>query len=198
MTHYKLLIDNNNLPVSTDEVNEHLKLSIVDIEDDINLSLMIRAVLSFSEKFTNQDIMKKTYVAYIDNWLTEIELARCPFVSISSIKYYDVNDVLQTVGSSNYYVPYNPFYSSIFFNNTYDFPSLSSKKQPIEITFVAGMALADANVPKDIKLAILNHIAFIYENRGDCLGDSEGNDILYKFLPPTSRMILSKYKILEV
>lgn len=201
MNEYQITEDNEDLALSTDEVNEHLKTSITDITKDALMSLLVKAVESFGENYTKRFFTIKTVQTYRNFWGPSYCLERSPFVAIKSVTYNDVDNASQTVAASNYYVNYSSFYTGLFFDGSvFSFPALADRPQSILINFTAGYASDYEEMPKDLKAAMLNHLALVWENRGDCTGTGviANFDFLYKNLPSTSRMIYDTYTIKEI
>lgn len=201
MNEYKLQTDNTNLALSTAEVNEHLKTSFTDVTTEVLISAMIKAVEQFGEGYTKRTFLNKTFRLFLDCWPSiYVELDRSPLVSITSVKYYDTDGVLQTVDAGDYYKTFSHAYSRLVWNDSFVAPTLRSRMQQIEIDFVAGYGATSADLPQALKLAMLNHLALLWENRGDCDTATLKGDVsfFYKNLPNTSRILYSHYTILEI
>jgi len=174
-------------------VKEHIRASQDNsTEDELIRSYMATARLCF-EGFTRRTLITTTYKTYRDIWQSGYEIRRSPLQTIESVKYYDTDNVLQTLDSSNYYITNETDYSRLIFNNDAVLPSLKNREQAIEITFKAGYGDAMEDIPYDIRVALLQHIASMYENRGDCI-----DSVCSNLLPATASMIYSKYKIIEM
>ena len=61
--------------------------------------------------------------------------------------------------------------------------------QAVEIIFTAGYGPDTTDVPADVKFAMLNHIADLYSNRGDC--DSSG-------IASKTKSLYDKIKIIDI
>lgn len=197
MNQYELITDNEEFALSIEEVNDHLKTSFTKISADPYLSMLVKAVETFGENFTKRTFTNKTYRSYRDFWQTTYLLERSPFVSIETVTFNDENQVSQTVSDSNYYNNFSAFYSNIIFIDSFTFPNLSSRVQSIQIDFVAGYGIEDETIPNDLKAAMLNHLAELYSNRGDCKNTATA-DFMLKNLPDSSRLLYSMYVITEI
>lgn len=109
-----------------------------------------------------------------------------PVVSISSVKYYDVNNVLQTVSASFYslytdelgpYCRMNPA--------TFQWPSVYNRPDAVQVTFVAG----DATVNPAIKQAALLLVQHWYQL--SISAGSSGTDTQNFQAPPAVDALLS-------
>jgi len=168
-TNYLLNTDAIVEPLTINYVKDYLRISTTD--DDTLISDLITTARNYGEKYTGRDFINKTYISYLDCFpsnYVEIELRKSKLDSIISIEYYK-NDVLTTIDSSIYYFTEYNDYSSILVKDGKSWPTdADNRKQAVKITFISGYGATDANVPQGIKMAMLAHIANMYENRGDC------------------------------
>ena len=130
--------------------------SNITAEDDL-----LRDYIKFAgkqvEHYTNRVIGTSTLTGYLDDWPTDrngdtvITINRNPVTSISSVKYYDSSNVLQTlVVNTDYIVDTVAAPARIYMINT---PDLYTRPNAIEIEFVAGYASISAVDPR-IKQAV--------------------------------------------
>lgn len=182
----------NELPITLEDIKSYLKLSDYNDVVDNDLTLMCQTALDYAEKYSRQFFTPKRVTTSRCFWgefrngeyCNYFTLRRSPLQSIESIKYDDEN----TLDESLYKViKKQGYYGKVALLGT-DFPELKNDWLPIEITFIAGYD----SVPNDVKLAMLQHIASMWLNRGDCDNDT------YNRCPKISRDIYKKYKIIEV
>lgn len=177
--------------IPIDEIKKYLKLNQYNVALDEELSLMCATALSYAEKYTRQFFVKKSVTTTRCFWgemrnglfNKVFTLRRCPLVEVESIKYDDD----KVLPAENYKVIKKAGnYGQIILCG--NLPELETEWMPIEIKFVAGYE----KLPYDIKLAMLQHIASMWMNRGDCDNDT------YNKCPKISKDIYKKYKIMEV
>lgn len=157
-----------NKPLTLDSVKSYLRINLSDKSQDDFLEILIDAATNFGEKYTNRDFINKTYTTFRDNFQDCFELRRSRVSDVTSVKYL-ISDVLTTVAITVWGFTDVTDYSEIFLKEDQQWPTdVDLIPQAVEITFIAGYGADDTNVPADIKLAMLSHIAFIFENRGDC------------------------------
>lgn len=185
-----------------DDVKTHLRISLSETGDDTYITNLISAITTFTEQITRRDLINKTWTAYLDRFPPsfvfcdqadngKILIERSRLQSITSIKYL-VDNVLVTIDPATYYFTISPDFSSIYLVNGQSWPSNADvRKQVIQIAFVSGFGATNTSVPQDLKFAMMQHIAAMYENRGDCM-DCAGN------LPQESNLIYMQYKINKV
>ena len=165
---YHVTVAPANLPISLATLKEHLKLDPSDTSQDGYLTLIIEAVRICAEEEMKRILINTTFLTYRDLFNCCIELRKSKFQSLVRFKYLK-DDILTTVSSDLYYITNELAYSSIYLKDGECYPvDLDNRFQAIEIEFVAGYGTTDASIPQDIKLALLNHAAVLYENRGDC------------------------------
>lgn len=182
-----------NQPLQLDTVKTYLKISLTDKTQDDLLNIYIDAATDFAEKYMNRDLINKTYTTFRDDFNDCFELRRSRVSSIASIKYL-ISDVLTTVATTVYGFTDVTDYSDIFLEEDQEWPTdVDDVLQAVEIIFIAGYGATDSSIPADIKIALLSHIAFMYENRGDCdLSGMKGN------LPVTARNIYNSNRLINI
>jgi len=200
LSEYKTKTDNSNLPLTTVEVNNHLKESFSDISTEVYLSALIKAVQKFGEQFTRREFLTKTFINYRNEWKNGYELRRSKYQSIVSVKYIDENEDTQTVSSENYAITDSEEYSYLYFKDDFDYPSLvSDNPQSIIIEFSAGYGIDESYIPDNIKTAMLHHLARLWAQRGDCPDEGKGFDsIIAQALPPEAKLLYSMEQIIDV
>lgn len=106
----------------------------------------------------------------------QIELLRPPLISLSTVRYYDADNVLQTVDPASYYVT-DDLVPRVRFVDAYDMPCTYGRDDALQIEYVAGYAPVPAdpdadppteidyrsNVPASIKQAILLAVQLQYD-----------------------------------
>jgi len=151
-------------PISLTEAKKQLNVDFED--DDTFIGNLIKSAREYCEKLQNRAYVTQTLEIALDDFpCDEIELPRPPLQSVTSVKYYDVDDTENTFSSSNYYVDTYSEKGKISLNyNTY-FPITTLRpKNGVIIRYIAGHGVA-ADVPMRIKQAILLLVAHWYENR---------------------------------
>lgn len=139
---YRLLNAPSTLPVSLDQVKEHLKLDTTDISDDAYLTSLVKSVVYFAEKYTGRDILTKQYLTYRDTFYSPISLKKVIVQSVDSVKYL-LDDVLTTLATDQYYLTdVQDFFGEIWAVDGVTFPTnVDVKKQAIQIIFRAGYGI---------------------------------------------------------
>lgn len=102
-----------------------------------------------------------------------IRLTRPPVLSVSSVKYYDASNALQTVSPSDYYVT-DEQVPELRFVTAFARPTLYDRPDALRVEYVAGYTPTGspaetqsdfaANVPQTLKDAVLLGVQLLYDN----------------------------------
>lgn len=162
---YQIYKSATTLPVSVADAKTHLRITHSD-HDDLIADLLWGAVKAF-EKRANVCLSSQTWKAFFDKAYDVIELWKYPITGISSIRYYDDDNVMQTLSTSDYFsnidqgsTGYDPRPCVIEIEDT---PSTYTRDDALVITFTAGYTSIDY----DVKQAILAWVYRMYENPND-------------------------------
>ena len=154
-------------PISLTEAKSHLRVDHSN-EDDL-IDILRQAAREMVENHTNRSLITQTREITIDYFplhLTNgwgcVPLTHGPVSSVTSVEYYDGDDVEQTLNSSLYWVDTNSGIPKIVVKNSW--PSTYDKPNAITITYVAGYGAA-SDVPSPLRQAMLLILGHLYENR---------------------------------
>jgi len=194
---YKVSVppDPNNLAVTLETFKLHIKRT--STAEDTVLKLYLNAAINYAEGFIRRDLITRTYQTFRDFfplpggsegyyvapynlpsgpngvWPTAtgnigFEIRKSPLQSIEVIEYLK-NAVFQTVATTVYYNTLEADYSEVLTLENQQWPTDADRRlQTIRITFKNGFGDTEANIPKDIQNAILEHATALWANRGDC------------------------------
>lgn len=178
-------------PISLIEVKAQIRVD--NSEEDALLTTYISAARLAFERLTHgHTLIATTFVEHVPDWGDEcrmrwyhpnstgwhpLRLSRGKVSSISSITYYDADDVSQTLTGHTTDITATP---ALVRMQTAPWPVLSCKRiRPITVTYVAGYASAGA-VPQDIKVALLSLVAHWYWGR-EAYAESEMKSVPMQF-----------------
>jgi len=182
---YILLTGAKASPVSLDQVKTNLRIDGDDF--DAQLLSLISVATAYGENTTGRDFINKTYKGFLDCFpdssCRSIEIKKSKLQSITSIEYY-IDGILTIFDSSKYFITESPDFAKIYLNEDESWPAVDRRPQAVVITFVAGYGDDSCNVPSGIQQAILQNIAYMFNNAGDC---SDVSDPIFKnmYLPYT-------------
>ncbi|MCO6358552.1 head-tail connector protein [Roseivirga pacifica] len=134
-------------PLTVEEAKR--QLNYFHSEDDDQVADFIADATDEAQDYTGITMLYTTVEETLDRFpCSTFELGGIPFVKIESIKYYDTDDALQTLASSEYRVDSHATYARLQPVNTW--PSTKCKLNAVLITYVVGYAgVASANADDD-------------------------------------------------
>ena len=157
-------------PVSVIEAQEHMNAP-EGYNETVIFGLIEAATGIFEEK-SGKVLVEQTW-AYSFNSVDNsgiVCIPKVPLLSVESITYYDTDNVLQTDDVENYWVTaYGKDKGTVEPKSGFSWPSTYARRDAVTITFTAGYGQKGA-VPKEIKLAILETVTYLFHNRGVVVG----------------------------
>lgn len=159
-------------PVSIDEVKLHCLRGDLTNDHNATLTVLIGAAASYLDGWTGilgRCLVEQTWRQDFDCFWRSFRLPLYPVISITSLKYDDVDGVEQTVSSANYRLLDDDLGSYVKLVDDYDTPSIQSDggSPHVRIVYKAGYANIGAatTVPDAIKSAMLLLIEHWFNNR---------------------------------
>lgn len=154
-------------PVTTSEAKTHLRVS--SSTDDTYIGNLITATRELCENYTGRCFINQTFTWTLDGFpLADWDyliFPRAPLSSVTSVTYYDSNNVQQTWSSSEYDVDTADNLGRLRPKDGYSWPSTYARPASVTVTFVAGYGASASSVPQSIKQAMFLHIADLYDIR---------------------------------
>ncbi|MCK5602297.1 head-tail connector protein [Candidatus Pacearchaeota archaeon] len=205
---YIITTDNTELIVSLEDMKAYLKVD--SSADDALITSMIITSQQLIERYIRRELLNKTFTMFLDffpyykaygstiegnfNNYT-IQVKRSKLNTLNSIQYFTDN-VLTTLDASLYDFTVDNDYSRIYLlDRSALWPTTDERKQSVQIEFIAGYGDAASDVPEALKTAIKIIVAYMYENRGDCVVSNIRSDLI---MLSGASIILDFYKILEI
>ena len=152
-------------PVTLAEAKAHLRVDGTD--EDALITSLIEASRQICELFHGRAYVTRTYTGQLAEFPAgnaEIVLPYPPAASVTSIKYYDSDDVLQTMDTADYETDLKAEPAVIRPVSGGSWPSTRVRFDAIAIEWVAGFGAAAA-VPERIKAAVKLQLSDLFENR---------------------------------
>jgi len=198
------------LAVSLPTVKNHLKITGTN-QDDL-LTAYITAAIDYAEKFTRRDFITRTYKTFRDFFpgFSEgyyqnvfsilpsdvgnigFEIRKSPLQTIDLIQYF-VAGVLTTVDATTYYNTLEGDYSEVLTVASAAWPTNADiRLQAVQVTFKTGFGDSDTDMPPWVTEGVIQHVADMYANRGDCGEFGDKNGLL---LPRVSKMLYLQNRI---
>ena len=184
-----------NPPVTLDTFKQHINVTH-SLTDGI-LQLYLDAAIQFAERYTGRYLITRTFSTFRDFFPNPsqnegyypygriptgattlipstignvgFEIRRSPLQSVNSITYTDNSGNPQTVDPTTYYNTVEEDYSEILLAQDSDWPTdANNRMQSIDISFVCGLGNDETEIEACWKVAIMEHAAMLWANRGDC------------------------------
>lgn len=155
------------LAVTVSEFEDHLNFEDGHPDADIFLESFIRAAQLRIERDTGRALTHADYLLTLDGMPSCIALPRDPVVSVASVQYLDADWQWQTLASDQYFVSGLGRDAGVAIVPAKDviWPQVGFANSSVRITFNAGYGATAADVPADLKGAVLMLAAHLYENR---------------------------------
>ena len=171
-------------PVTLQEVKEYLRVD--DSTDERIIRPFIETARRFCEEHTGRALMTQTLTLFIDAfediddplfegirtgpylnyYKNYVVLPRSPVVSVTHVKTFDDSDTETVFAASKYFLDSAREPARIVLRTGETFPTALRVANAIEVKYVVGYT-SQFNIPEPLRLGILQHIAYLYEHRGD-------------------------------
>lgn len=172
---YSLVAAATVLPVSVNECKADLRIDSAE-EDDL-IESYILAASKLSSEIVGRKLINESWLFSLRSGACEIEMPFTPISSLTSIQYWDSDNVTQTLNVADFYVRNFDTHTTIEPVDTFTWPAFFNRRDALNITFVAGFGATGANVPDTIKRAIRLTVAHWYENRTAVLVGVTANEL---------------------
>ena len=159
MSTFNIIVQPTNLAVSVAEMEDQLR---ADLTDETSLiTAKIKTAIDYVENKSGRSLITQTCEMKFDKW-QKFTLLRSPIQSITSIKYFDKDNVEHTVDSNLYFLDNQTI--RLHYNKEY--PSVDLREgESITVTYVTGYGDDSTDVPERYREAIKLLAAYYYENR---------------------------------
>jgi len=150
-------------PITSTEAKVHLRVDHTD--EDSLIAILIQAARETVEQRTGRSLITQSRTIKMDYFpqTNTIQIPYGPLISVTSVKYYDEDNVQQTMSASLYEVDTYSNVPRIVVTDSW--PATYDKINAVEIIYSAGYGAAGSNVPKPLKQAMYLILGHLYENR---------------------------------
>jgi len=177
--------------ISLAEAKAFLRVDSDYDDDDSYITSLIGVATNVVEQFTRRRLITQTYNIYYDEFPPYMDLQVGNVASVTHVKYYDTDNSLQTLDTSEYDVDIRVKPGRIYQAEDGNFPDTYERANSVEVEFVVGSAASD--VEDAIKQAMYIVIGRYYENRQDVVMGTQVNE-----LPLMVDHLLTPYRLLEL
>jgi uncharacterized phiE125 gp8 family phage protein len=170
-------------PISVSDVNGWLALNT----NPIRTSMLIKTARDRAERYMHRAMNTQSWrmsrdlwpggsVDWWDAWhaiRTEaghyyIELPYAPLQSVTSVKTYDIDDTATTITVDDVFiVDTDAQPGRLILRTGQPWPVDTRRGVRVEIVYVAGYGDDPEDVPAEFRQGMLQHVAWMHENRGD-------------------------------
>ena len=170
----KLITAATEAPVTLDELKVHPSLRAGD-DDDAWLDQLVSAVALRYEELTQRILMSSTWELYLDGFPCHqtIDLP-APLASVTSVKYLDTAEALQTWAATNYIVDtVSEPVAHLKLAYGISWPLISyNGVNAVTIRFISGYTAA--NIPANLKTWLCAWVAAVYDGNSQLQEIAEG------------------------
>lgn len=178
--------------IDLQEAKAHLNYGN-DTEADAEIEQAIAEAQADAERECGRAFLSSTWLYVLDcfpRWCDPIRLPLGRTASVTSVKYYDVDGVLQTMDAATYHAALRGEPARIVLKANEVWPTLQTgRPEAVEVRYVAGWDAPD-DVPADLKAAVKLILGHRWMSRGD--------DVKAKSIPDAAQRILTAYRAHEV
>jgi len=177
-------------PITLAEARQHLNISEADGDDDY-VTALIMVARQACEDQTNLSLLTQTRRGFAERFDSVMSLSRSPVQSVSSVNYYDTDNVLQTVSTDDYFFVNGGAHGRIGFVDDYSFPDVYKRPDAVQVEYVAGFGDAASDVPSPIRHAMLLLIGTWYAQR-ESISAEELREV-----PNAVQFLLSPHRVFD-
>lgn len=135
--------------------------------DDATAGAMVAAAIARvdGEGVLGRALVTQTWAQWSPGDVSHLPLEMGPFQSLTSVEYYDFDGFLQTATLADFRVERRGWHRVLTPVPGKSWPAMQTRDDALKVTYVAGFGDASADVPQDIRQAILMLAAHFYEHR---------------------------------
>jgi hypothetical protein len=197
-------------PLALSDVKSYLRVS--GSAEDTIISTMIEAARTVCEEFTGRALITQTITFTLDvasdtsgplwegvrtgpdlrRYRDYISLPKPKVQSVTTVKTFAEDDTATTMSADKYYVDTSRDPGRVVLRKGETWPIALRVANAIEVVYVAGYGNAGSDIPAPLKIGMMNHIAFMYDQRGDMKDYQQSMR-----MPPAIQSLYSSYKVLD-
>lgn len=154
-----------NEPITVSDAKKHMRIEHND--DDAFIASLINVAISFTDVTgaLGKAMISQTWAEHVGANPSTVYLSLGPVQSVSAIKYYDVDNALQTATLSDFHLIGQPGRYLIYPKAGKSWPTTFSRDDAIRIEYLIGYGDNSTDVPNTVRHALLMLVAHYYENR---------------------------------
>ncbi len=186
------LIEPQTYPVTIQEIKDFG--SIDGNDTDAFLENILIGVIEATEEYLGRSLITRTLKLTFDNWPTkEIEFPKSPLLSIVSVNTVNEEGIETIYDAENYYTVSESIPGKLVLKKSATLPVNNDRDTAgFNIVYTAGYGDA-TKVPKKIKIAIMQWVVMIYENKSMSV-----DEVIKNEPPPSVKEILYSFRIRRI
>ena len=188
MRAYKVLVANTTQLISTADAKLFLKVDVSDDDDVINS--IVKAATESAQEYTNRFFLSTTLEQYGTTFADIRNLFKSPVSEITVVKYYDTDNVQQTLSTSVYQVTPAIEPSTLMLKVDQSYPDVADREDAVLVKYTVGYGTATTDVPFAIIQAVYLTIGHWYQNRQEVVVGRIATEI-----PMGAKYLLDQYKV---
>ena len=188
MRAYKVIVANTTQLISTSDARQFLKVDITDDDDVINS--LVKAATESAQEYTNRFFLSTTLEQYGTTFADIRNLFKSPVSEITVVKYYDTDNVQQTLSTSVYQVTPAIEPSTLMLKVDQSYPDVADREDAVLVKYTVGYGTATTDVPFAIIQAVYLTIGHWYQNRQEVVVGRIATEI-----PMGAKYLLDQYKV---
>jgi uncharacterized phiE125 gp8 family phage protein len=157
----RLITPPSGYPVTATEVKENSRWDGTDLDGIINTHIATATALV--QKYAGRAIKPQTWELVLDAFSDSIRLPLGPVTSITSITYYDTDEVLQTLATDQYVLDNVADPAWIVRPTDVTYPGVADGVNNVIIRFLAGMDTASDDYQL-CRAAIIVTVSYLIDN----------------------------------
>jgi uncharacterized phiE125 gp8 family phage protein len=176
-------------PLTLAEAKAHLRLTIND--DDAYVSTLMIAARRAVESRYGINIMQQSWALFSDAWPADgiFYLPLWPVISVESLTSFADDDTPVVIDPAHYYLDQATRPPRVALRSGRIFAPPGRKINGLKLSFTTGFGATAAQVPQEIKQALLAIVADWYQHRGDDTGGT---------IPATALELLRSYRNVRI
>jgi uncharacterized phiE125 gp8 family phage protein len=136
-------------------------------DEDLYLTDLIESAVALvdAQGMLGRCMINQTWAEYFPNAPGEVRLTLGPFVSLTSVQYYDDTGVLQTATASDFETILKGDHVILRPKDGKTWPEADQRADAYKITYVAGFGTSATDVPAGLRHALRLMVSHWYQNR---------------------------------
>ncbi len=200
--------------LSLADAKNYLKIDPGQITDDDLIIQLIKAAENTFEAFTHQTLIEKSFDVKCNGFprtrlrfdtfdgcsFNCISVRKAPLLELLEIRFFN-DDVFEVWPDTEYLVNSDSDVGYPFITAVNEWPRPDCHPRPVEISITVGFSSEASGIPEAIRTGLEQHLASMYENRGDCKcekGSVSGSRFSMDSLPTVSRLLYSPFVIYAI